>query len=72
MFKKVDVVAVGSPLHPAIFHAFLVYFEKNNLQKFFSGRRSHYNWGYINGISFNLPEHLEVFQNYLNYLTTEN
>ena len=66
--KQVDGVATGSSLGPKLANCFVVYFEKYWLQSCPYDFKSHYYWRYTDDIfaSFNSPEHLEAFQDFLN------
>ena len=55
MYKRVDEVAMGSPIGPNLANAFLVYFENNSLQNCPSNFNLHYCQRYVDGILFLLP-----------------
>ena len=68
-YKQIDGVAIDSTfLGPTLANAFLVYQEKNWLERCPPGYRPFYCRMYVGDIFvlFNSPEHLKGFQNYLN------
>ena len=67
-YKQIDDVTKGSPLAPALTNAFVTYHKKIWLEDCPLEFRPFYYRMYANDIFvlFNLPEHLNRFQNYLN------
>ena len=59
---------MGSPLGPALANAFLVLFEKNQLQNCPSDFKPYYCRRHVDDIFvlFTSPQHVEAFQNFLN------
>ena len=68
LYKQIDGVAMGSPLDPTLANAFLVYHNKNWLERCPLEYRPLYYRRYVDDIFvlFNLPEHLKRFHSYLN------
>ena len=68
LYKKIDGVAMGSPLGPSLANAFLVHYEPNWLDSCPLEYRPSYYWWYVDDIFvlFKSSDHLKRFQSYLN------